>query len=161
MRSHLADASAPGSAADGVRTIQQQLDQLHLRGSQETKGQLRTAPAEGGDGSVRRRMDQLDSFRINLYLSLIPKHLIPRHLFNIDSRTGFVELRKPTDCTIQFLQQLEALWQAADFAEDVAMDHIAQAVQRRQDRFGAEGNELTTVDLEDAISRVSSAASTP
>lgn len=149
---------ASDPSTNGMHTIQRQLGELHLAGSSKITWRSSSTQDEGGLQAPC--MDQLDTFRISLYLSLIPKPLIPSHLFTIDVQSGHIELRKPTDHTIQFLRQLEALWQAVDFAEDLALESISEAVTSRQDRFGGE-KELTTLDLEDAISRVSSHASTP
>ncbi|KAK4497229.1 hypothetical protein PRZ48_011679 [Zasmidium cellare] len=91
---------------------------------------------------------RLDQFRITLYLSLIPQHLIPKHLFTIDPRTGY-NLRKSTDRTVQFLHRLEELWEVADFAEEIVLEALVRSVSGRQQRWGGE-SELTAMDLESA-----------
>lgn len=90
----------------------------------------------------------LDRFRITLYLSLIPQHLIPEHLFTIDPRTGF-NLRKSTDRTVQFLHQLEELWDAADYCEEIVLEALVRSVSGRQQQWGGE-SELRAGDLEKA-----------
>lgn len=95
---------------------------------------------------------------MQLYLSLIPAGLLPKDAFTVDPRTGVTVLQKPTIQTLLFLKKLEALWQAANFAEDIALYYMESAVSARgrSRSAGAGPMELTTEDLEEAIVRLQS-----
>ncbi|CAK4001200.1 Hypothetical predicted protein [Lecanosticta acicola] len=108
------------------------------------------------DAQSQQINDQIESFRVQLYLSLIPAGLMPRDAFTVDSRTGVTVLQKPSAQTRLFLVRLETLWQAANFDEDIALHHMLLAVSDRQRdlREREESAELTAQDLERAIARV-------
>lgn len=97
---------------------------------------------------------------MQLYLSLIPAGLLPKDAFTVDPRTGVTVLQKPTFQTLLFLRKLEALWQAANFAEDIALYYMESAVSARSKRRSADAGalELTTEDLERAIAKMQSEA---
>lgn len=132
-----------------IDNLQQQLENIDMN------GKLHSSPSSSirtNDGPQQPSSDItracLDRFRITLYLSLIPQHLIPKHLFTIDPRTGF-NLRKSTDRTVRFLHQLEQLWDAADYCEEMVLEALVCSVSRRQQQWGGD-SELTADDLEKA-----------
>lgn len=129
--------------------LQEQLENMNMN------GKLQSCPSSSippNDWPQQPNSDitraSLDRFRITLYLSLIPQHLIPKHLFTIDPSTGF-NLRKSTDRTVRFLHQLEEVWDAADYCEEIVLEALICSVSRRQQQWGGEG-ELTAGDLENA-----------
>lgn len=88
--------------------------------------------------------------RLQLYLSLIPTDLLPQ-----SSSTIF--LANPSEQTIVFLLHLEALWQAANFDEDVVLHYMMLAVAKRRSVKGEV--ELTSEDLEIAVGMMQREAS--
>lgn len=100
-------------------TLEQQLQELQfdVQQGEIRQARLRTLPSS---------IDQLETFQIGLYLSLIPRDLVPKHLFTISPQTGNISLNRATDRTIEFLDRLEPLWQVADFDEDVVLGCIVR-----------------------------------
>ncbi|EME40185.1 hypothetical protein DOTSEDRAFT_74864 [Dothistroma septosporum NZE10] len=131
-------------ASSSVEALQDQFRSLQLS---TLKDEIRHSELRTLSSSI----DQLESFRITLYLSLIPLYLLPKCLFTIDATTGNLSLKRTTDRTIQFLDRLETLWQAADFDEDLVLESTIRAVSRRQSRWGIYGEfEVMVWDLEAA-----------
>ena len=140
MQSSIAYTQASTTSSFHFEALENQLHDLHfqLRMSEIRHSQIHTIPSS---------IDQLEHFRIRLYLSLIPRDLVPSHLFTVDPSTGTLSLNRATDGTIQFLDRLETLWQVADFDEDLVLECIVCAVSGRQSNLGGE-YELTIRDLE-------------
>ncbi|KAF2166280.1 hypothetical protein M409DRAFT_55132 [Zasmidium cellare ATCC 36951] len=149
-------ATAPSSY--DLDSLQQQLQDMNMHTEQTAYSSSQTrANSRSQQPSSDAAGARLDQFRITLYLSLIPRHLIPMHLFTIDPRTGY-SLRKSSDRTVQFLHRLEELWEVADFCEEIVLEALVRSVSGRQQRWGGE-SELTGMDLESAREMVCGGAS--